>query len=90
MRGPRETQSRAIPVGPPSRAAHQPSVPRVDRGTITAFGGSPGTKSVRGAVYDGYNQSAHFTVSKERERFDALIFVAESHASSLPAGARPP
>jgi erythromycin esterase-like protein len=103
-----------------------------DRGTITAFGNSLGTKTVApappgtlesvlndvgpelylslrtlragdpvtawldggtlsrepGALYNESNQSAFFTVAKERDRFDALIFVAESHASSLLAGAR--
>ncbi len=41
-----------------------------------------------GALYDENNQIAFFAPSKERERFDALIFVAESHASSLLPGAR--
>jgi erythromycin esterase len=41
-----------------------------------------------GAVYDERNQNAYFASSKERDRFDALIFVAESHASALLAGAR--
>ena len=41
-----------------------------------------------GAVYTEGNPNAYFSASKERDRFDALIFVAESHASSLLAGAR--
>ena len=41
-----------------------------------------------GAMYDEQNQTALFNVSKERDRFDALIFVAQSHASSLLPGAR--
>jgi hypothetical protein len=41
-----------------------------------------------GAVYTEGNPNAYFSTSKERDRFDALIFVAESHASSLLAGAR--
>jgi erythromycin esterase len=41
-----------------------------------------------GALYDERSQNAFFGVSKERDRFDALIFIAESHASSLLPGAR--
>jgi erythromycin esterase len=103
-----------------------------DRGTITAFGGTLGTKIVPpapsdtlesvlndvgpsfylslrtlragdpltawldggtlsrepGAVYEDGNPRAQFSRSKERERFDALVFVAESHASALLPGAR--
>jgi hypothetical protein len=40
-----------------------------------------------GALYDEANQNALFATLKERDRFDALIFVAESHASSLLPGA---
>ena len=104
-----------------------------DRGTITAGGGTVGTKNVApappgtlesvlnsigpelylslrtlragdpvaawldggtlsrepGAVYSESNPAAYFAVTKARDRFDVLIFVAESHASSLLAGARP-
>jgi erythromycin esterase len=48
-----------------------------------------GTRSREpGALYGGGDPSAWFATSKERERFDALIFIAESHASALLPGAR--
>ena len=132
----RSAGSNFATMGEHLRQRYGPAYVRIgfafDRGTITAFGGSLGTKTVApappgtlesvlngvgpefylslramragdpltawldggtlsrepGAVYDESNQSAYFNVAKERDRFDALIFVAESHASSLLAGAR--